>query len=304
MRGKWLILLAAVLWGTTGTAQELGSDGSSPLVVGSLRLLLGAGALILISAFSAWESGWRWLVRPATLVSAIGMASYQPFFFSGVDRTGVAVGTLLAIGSAPVFVGAIESARSRVWPRRTWLLATVPAVAGLTILVLSQRGTVVDGLGALLSLAAGLSYAVYVVSAGRLARSGPAHRSVAVTFCLAAVMLAPVVLTRDISFVTSPGGATMTLWLGLATTTAAYLMFTSGLQVTDTSTAATLTLGEPVTATLLAVLVVGETVGTIGWAGIALTTLGLALAARNTNYPHGTHGSLHPGPCGSSRRTC
>ena len=95
----------------------------------------------------------------------------------------------------------------------------------------------------------------------------------------------------------------MTLWLGLATTTAAYLMFTSGLQVTDTSTAATLTLGEPVTATLLAVLVVGETVGTIGWAGIALTTLGLALAARNTNYPHGTHGSLHPGPCGSSRRT-
>ncbi|MCY4371407.1 MAG: EamA family transporter [bacterium] len=303
MRGKWLILLAAVLWGTTGTAQELGSDGSSPLVVGSLRLLLGAGALILISAFGAREAGWRWLVRPATLVSAIGMASYQPFFFSGVDRTGVAVGTLLAIGSAPVFVGAIESARSGVWPRRTWLRATVPAVSGLTILVLAQGGAVVDGLGALLSLVAGLSYAVYVVSAGRLARSGPAHRSVAVTFCLAAVILAPVVLTRDISFVTSPRGATTTLWLGLATTAAAYLVFTAGLQVTDTITAATLTLGEPVTATLLAVLVVGETVSTIGWAGIALTILGLALAARNTNHPHETHGSSRPGPYRSFRRT-
>ena len=37
--------------------------------------------------------------------------------------------------------------------------------------------------------------------------------------------------------VTSPGGARMILWLGLAAT-AAYLLFTSGLKVTDAPTAA------------------------------------------------------------------
>ena len=169
------------------------------------------------------------------------------------------------------------------------------AIGGLTILVLSRERTAVDGLGALLSLAAGLSYAVYVVSAGRLARSGAANRSVAAIFGLAAVMLVPVVLTQDISFVTSPGGATMVLWLGLVATAASYLLFTSGLQVTDTPTAATLTLGEPVTATLLAVSVVGETVSTIGWVGIALTGFSLMLATRRPDYPREAHASSRPG---------
>lgn len=290
VRGTWLILLAAVLWGTTGTAQELGPDGASPLAVGSLRLLIGAAALILIVALTTEKLGWRWLARPATLVAALGMAAYQPFFFSGVDRTGVAVGTLLALGSAPVFVGAIDSVLRRAWPRRGWLAATVPAIAGLAVLGLSQADTRVDGFGALLAIAAGLSYAVYAVAATRLARAGPARQSAAAIFGLAAMMLFPVVLTQDVSFVASASGAAMILWLGLAATAAAYLLFTSGLKVTDTSTASTLTLGEPVTATLLAVWLLGETPGANGWVGILLIGVGLALATRNANTePTVTH---------------
>ena len=129
VRGSWLILLAAVLWGTTGTAQELGPEAASPLAVGSLRLLLGAAALIVLAVISAPPTSWRWLMRPATLVAAAGMAAYQPLFFSGVDRTGVAVGTLLALGSAPVFVGIIESTRAGSWPRRGWVLATIARTA-------------------------------------------------------------------------------------------------------------------------------------------------------------------------------
>lgn len=280
MRGAWLILLAAVLWGTTGTAQQLGPDGVSPLAVGSLRLLLGAAALVLIAALGTRKPRWRWSMRPATLVAAVGMAAYQPFFFSGVDRTGVAVGTLLAIGSAPVFVGAIESALSGKRPPRMWVLATVSAIAGLTILALSQGDQSVNGTGALLAIGAGLSYAVYAVSAARLALSVPARQSVATIFSLAALMLVPVALTQDMSFVTNPGGAGMILWLGLVATAAAYLLFTSGLKVTDAPTAATLTLGEPLTATLLAVWALGETPGTSGWVGIALIGVGLALATR------------------------
>ena len=93
-------------------------------------------------------------------------------------------------------------------------------------------------------------------------------------------MLVPVALTQDMSFVTNPGGAAMILWLGLAATAAAYLLFTSGLKVTDARVAATLTLGEPLTATLLAVWALGEVPGTSGWAGIGLIGTGLALAAR------------------------
>ena len=216
MRGAWLILVAAVLWGTTGTAQELGPEAANPLAVGALRLLVGAAALIALAIVGSNATGWRWLVHPATLVAAVGMAAYQPFFFSGVARTGVAVGTLLALGSAPVFVGMIESSRAGRWPRRTWVVATIPALAGLVLLVVSRGGISVDGGGVLLALAAGLSYAVYAVSAARLARLGPVRHSVAAVFGLAALMLVPIALTQDLSFVGSEEGLAMILWLGLA----------------------------------------------------------------------------------------
>ena len=129
MRGTWLILFAAVLWGTTGTAQELGPEAASPLAVGSLRLLVGAAVLVVVALSRTRDDAWRSLIRPATLFAALGVAAFQLFFFSGVDRTGVAVGTVLALGSAAVFVGAIEAILLRSWPSLTWVAATVPALS-------------------------------------------------------------------------------------------------------------------------------------------------------------------------------
>ncbi len=287
MRGVWLILLAAILWGTTGTAQELGPDAASPLVVGSLRLLIGAAALVAIAALRKTGAGWRWLVRPATLFAAIGVAAFQLFFFSAVSRTGVAVGTLLALGSAAVFVGLIEAMFGRAVPNRRWVVATTPAVMGLAILAISTRGdAAVDGDGVLLALAAGLSYATYIVSAAELAQLGSIRHSTAAVFSLAAVAVVPIALSQDLSFVRTAEGAAMVLWLGFATLALAYLLFSSGLRDTGASTAATLSLAEPVTATILGVAVLAERPGPAAWLGIALIILGLVLASR-TSRPEG-----------------
>ena len=282
MRGIWLILFAAVLWGTTGTAQELGPEAASPLAVGSLRLLLGTVVLVLLAVFNRSDAGWRWLLRPATLFAAVGVAAFQLFFFSGVDRTGVAVGTLLALGSAAVFVGVIEVILTATWPSPKWVAATVPAIIGLAILATATRESDVDGTGVILALAAGLSYATYIVCAARLARLGSVRHSTAAIFSLASVMLAPVALTQDLSFVRSIDGAVMVLWLGLVTLAVAYLLFTSGLRSTDSSTAATLSLAEPVTATVLGVVVLAERPSLGAWFGIGLIVLGLVLAARSS----------------------
>ncbi len=280
----WLILFAAVLWGTTGTAQELGPAAASPLAVGSLRLLSGAAVLVVVATFRKGGNGWRWLVCPATVFAAAGVAGFQLFFFSGVHRTGVAVGTLLALGSAAVFVGVIESLYAHSWPSRRWIAATIPAVIGLAILAISTREVAVDGVGVLLALAAGLSYAVYVVSAARLTRLGSVRHSSAAVFSVAAVILVPVALTQDLSFVRTVDGVVMVLWLGLATLAAAYLLFISGLRDTDSSSAATLSLAEPVTATILGVLVLGERPGIGAWFGITLIIFGLVLAAHSSRF--------------------
>ena len=66
VRGAWLILLAAVLWGTTGTAQELGPDSANPLAVGALRLVVGATALIALAILGATATDWRWPIGSLT----------------------------------------------------------------------------------------------------------------------------------------------------------------------------------------------------------------------------------------------
>ena len=158
MRGTVLVVAAAVLWGTTGTAQALGPE-ASPLAVGCARLLL-AGALLGVLAVVVGTTGSRRrLVGVPTLAGAVGMAAYQPLFFTAVDRTGVAVGTVVALGSAPLAVAVLEWVVGRRGPDRRWALATAPALAGLVLLGSQAAGVRADAGGIVAALGAGSAYA-------------------------------------------------------------------------------------------------------------------------------------------------
>lgn len=71
----------------------------------------------------------------------------------------------------------------------------------------------------------------------------------------------------------------MALWLGAVPTAVAYLAYAYGLQSVQPNEAATLTLAEPVTATLFGVLLLGEKSSLSTWIGIAIVALGLFLLA-------------------------
>ena len=103
--GAFFILAAATLWGTTGTAQALAPEGAQSSVIGVLRI--GIAGLVLL-AYLIWRGTWREVFRlpwKRTLLSAVCMAAYQVLFFAGVARTGVAVGTIVGIGSCPIAAG-------------------------------------------------------------------------------------------------------------------------------------------------------------------------------------------------------
>ena len=72
-------------------------------------------------------------------------------------------------------------------------------------------------------------------------------------------------------------GLAVALWLGLATTTVAYVLFGRGLRVLPTGPVATLVLAEPLVATMLGVLLLGERLDATAWAGAALVAAGLGL---------------------------
>jgi len=281
-RAAALVIAAAVLFGTTGTAQALGAHGAQAPVVGGLRIAVGG---LLLAGLALLRRRWRPIAAligghaRAVLLGASAVASYQLCFFSGVATTGVALGTLVAIGSGPVCAGLLGLA-IRERPTARWAAATVLAVSGGAVLLLAGRSANVVPLGVLLAFGAGVSYAVLTVAARHLVASGRDSTDVmTVLFLGAAFLLLAAWMGRDLRPLAGPAGVATMAWLGVFATAIPYLLFGRGLRSLPAASVTTLTLAEPLTATLLALVVLRERPTAVAWLGAALIAAGLLVAA-------------------------
>ncbi len=172
---RLLVLLAAVCFGTTGTAQALGPD-AAPVTVGAVRIAVG-GLLLLAVARAVPAAAAPWPRRELGAI-AVAIAVYQLAFFAAVDRTGVAVGTVVALGSAPAIAGVAGRLIDGEPLTGRWAGATALACAGVLLLVLGGGGASVDPVGIMLAVASGTGYATYAVLAKRMLRRGHAPERV------------------------------------------------------------------------------------------------------------------------------
>ena len=270
------VIFAACLWGTTGTAQALAPASAGPIAVGTLRIVLG-GAVLLV--FSALRNRLPQLgsQRAAWTIAILGMAAYQPAFFWGVHMAGVAIGTMTALGSAPIWAGILGLAADRDSLDRKWIAATIVALIGTALLVVKTNEGSASPVGILLSLLAGLSYASFAVASKPLLQKGHPEGVMAGIFTGAGVLLSPLLLFEDLTWLAEPRGFISIAHLGANATALAYLCFGWGLARMPTRYAVTMTLAEPATAVLLATMLLQEDLGTRGISGIALIALALAL---------------------------
>ncbi|MEU5881706.1 EamA family transporter [Spirillospora sp. NPDC047279] len=279
MGGSADILVAACLWGTTGTVRTF-VDGASNVSIAAARIVLGGGLLLVLAVFTA-RAGLRALLavrRNWALVGlgALAIAVYQGAFFIAVARTGVAIGTVVTIGSAPAFAGLIGVITRQAALSRRWLAATAGAVTGCALLVGGGESAGADPVGVALALLSGLSYAVYATLAAALIGRGESDRAVvAALFGAAAAVMAPVLVLSGTAWMVSASGALIILYLGGVTTAGGYMLFARGLRTTPATTATTLTLAEPAVAAVLGVLVLGEHLGGPAVAGLGLVAVSL-----------------------------
>ena len=296
--GAVAVLLGAAAWGSTGTAAHFAPAGASSASIGAARIALG-GLLLLAIALSTsarrraiadlLAGGTR--TRAVLLLAAAAVGGYQVCFFTAVRMTGVAIGTVVAIGSAPVFTGALSRLTGGPRLDLRWKAATAAAVGGCTVLVTAGQsarasagaggaggaGTVGAG-GVGLALAAGLCYAIYAVTASRLIRAGnPEAVVMGLLFGGAAVLLAPVLATSSPGWLLTGRGLAVTAYLGVVTTVLAYLVYGRGLRTVSAPVAVTLGLAEPVVAAILGLVVLTERLTAPDIIGLLL--VGLALAS-------------------------
>jgi DME family drug/metabolite transporter len=285
MRAVLAILGACVCFGTLGAAKQIADVDASPVAVGLARVVLG-GALLALGLVMIQTAGARERA-PATGVptSAVvgfgagGVLAYQSMFFLGTSSSGVAVGTVVALGSAPVITGLLEGLLRRRIPSARWFAATSVAVTGVALtsgLVGSDES--LTGVGVLWSVGAGACYAVYAVSGKELTDRGwTSRQAMGAMFGVAAAAGLPLLIINGPSWLLSARGLALVLWLGVVATAGGYLLFGWGLARLPTTTVTTLTLAEPLCATLLSLGVLGEHLQPAAAVGVLVIAAGLAL---------------------------
>ncbi|WP_062051916.1 EamA family transporter [Bacillus sp. JCM 19034] len=283
----FLILLAAIMWGTTGTTQAFAPDAAHPIAIGATRLAIGGLFLLIMLIILGQLNVKNWSVR-LTVLATLSMAVYQPLFFSAVSLTGVAIGTVVAIGSAPILSGVIEWLFQKKRPTKVWVYATIVSIVGCTILFANKDSLFIHPLGIALALGAGLSFAIFTIVSRDLVKKHSSLPVMAVVFTLSGICLSPFLFLFDMSWVTSFRGMGVSLYLGIVATAIAYLLFAKGLVYVSSSTAVALSLAEPLTATLLGVFLLGEYLHTTAWFGISLLLVGIGILVRSSNDDGGS----------------
>lgn len=270
------VLLGAILWGTTGTAQTFLPDSAHPFIISAGRSATGGLFLLIIMVllkkikFRSWP--WK-----QTLYAAICISLFQLLFFSSVRLTGVAVASVVAIGSAPVFSGLIEWIFLKMHPTRVWGFSTGLAIIGCMLLFVTKGEVSINPFGVLYSLIAGIIFALYTMTSKSMLQKEEAMSVVAMTFSLSAILLTPSYFLFDVSWLNDAGNIGIIFYLGIATTSIAYVLYGWGLRKIPASSALTLSLAEPTTAALLGVVVVGEILSTTSWMGIGLLLGSIAI---------------------------
>ncbi len=135
------MLLGAAAWGSTGTAAHFAPASATSASIGAARIALGGVLLLGLAVRTAPRRRAldRLLTgaaasRAALVFAAVAVAGYQVCFFTAVRMTGVAIGTVVAIGSAPVFTGALSRLAGGPRLDTRWMAATAAAVAGCAVL--------------------------------------------------------------------------------------------------------------------------------------------------------------------------
>lgn len=294
-RGLLYLLISAASWGTAGAAAALlyRHSGLGPV---ALTFWRSAGGAVLLLAFAAARSRRAATVRRPLpgrgriiqlAVNGLGLTTFQIAYFEAVQGAGLAVGTVVTLGAAPVLVAL--GARLLLGERLggAGAVAVGGALTGLAVLLLGGSGAgQVRPAGVAWALLSAAGYACITLYGRRTARTGGGVGAFATTLCsflICAVVLLPFAAAEGLW--PRPDGLGRTLALLLYTaavpTALGYGLYFAGVAVVRATTASVIALVEPVSAAVIAVGLLGERLSPATVAGtvvLLLAVTGLALA--------------------------
>lgn len=276
--GIFAVLIASFLWGTTGTAASF-APTLSPLAIGAIAMG-GGGLLQALLAIKYIQRNLSKLRQQRTilLLGGLGVGIYPLTFYSSMHYAGVTIGTVVSIGTAPLFTALLERIVDRRELSKRWLISFVLGVIGIVCLSLGESKVTAIAteethklLGIVLGCVAGLTYSLYSWCAQKLMQRGiESKASMGMIFGLGALLLLPTLYFTGGNLLHESINIYVAAYMTLIPMFLGYLLFGFGLKTVPASQAVTLTLFEPFIAAIFAMTLVGEHLALIGWMGLAL----------------------------------
>ncbi|MFD6416300.1 DMT family transporter [Streptomyces sp. NPDC060194] len=295
-RGLLCLIVAGAAWGTAGAAAALlyRSSDMGPLALSFWRYVGGLALLLALRGAAKLRRARR--PRPSArprpvrvLVLGLGLTVFQTAYFAAVEATGLAVGTVVALGAGPVLIALGARLTLGEHLGRGGLCAILGALAGLA-LPLVGGGDTVRPAGVLLALLSAAGYAVVTLLTRRWGRDGDAVAPVDTTmwsFAVGALCLLPLAAAEGPVPHAEDAARVLLLvvYVAAVPTALAYALYFAGAAVVRSATVSVVMLMEPVSAAVIAVALLGErlTPATAAGTGVLLASVaGLAVAETRT----------------------
>jgi DME family drug/metabolite transporter len=245
-----------------------------------VRNLSGTTALWLFVLLSKNKKRYTKQDIIPILVSGTGAALFFPLYIKAFELTGVGVAAVVSIGVAPIFVGLIAWIALKQPPGKQWTYGTFIAIAGVVALNWPSGENKVNVLGIGFALAAAFGYSLQATGMGIISRRHTPYQCVAPMFTIGTIFQAPLSYGKDFTFLQDPVLLMGALYGGIVTVALAYALFIYGIARIGAATAVTVGLMEPLTASILGVVLLGETVSAVGLIGSVLILAGLVVVSR------------------------
>ena len=223
-------------------------------------MLLGSLTILAWCLFThRLPSNWSVVPWKPMLTAVASVLLYQLLFFYSVAEVGVAVGSVVAIATTPLWAAAVAFLLFRKKPSKFWVFATVLAIAGVFLINFGGglQAQSVDW-KLLLPVAAGLCYGVEIIAVGKVVEKLNPETTMLLEMGLVAVLLLPVTFFFPTKWIFTTGGILVSLSLGVVTAGIAYPCFTYGIKYTSPVVASTLALTEPLMAAALGIFFLHE----------------------------------------------
>lgn len=285
--GIFFAIMAGFCWGTFGIARALGPDNATSISASGFRLLIAAIGLIIwaYSSGAFREAGpvKKWPF-PSMILSGIGLGGFTYLYLESMYRAGVSIGAPVSCASIPIFSMILEMIIYKKKPTGGQFFGMIVAIAGMTLATYAPDEQIEVGRrfsGVIFALASGLVFSAYSLSIQSNTARFPRLMVQSCVFSAGAVMMLTwAVLQTDISWIATPQGLASAAWLGLVSGVLGYWLYIRSMSHIPVSIATTLSMVEPLTGTVLGIIILKESTDPLKMTGLLILFAGIFLVGR------------------------